>query len=105
MPAVPTRITDLAHLAEAARRLGQSDRVIQVDVSAPQVVRTPGGRVGHWLVSGEPLVGPGSSTALAEAVDRAAERDETSDAVADRWSGGALAEVMARGAEREEYSR
>lgn len=55
---VPTRITDLPHLAEAARRLGQTDRVIRVDAPKPQEVRTPGRRVGQWLMSGQQLKTP-----------------------------------------------
>lgn len=52
---VPTPITELAHLAAAARRLGQTDRVIRVDAGEPQRVRTPGRRPGQWLMSGVPV--------------------------------------------------
>lgn len=55
---IPTPITELPHLAEAARRLGQTGRVIRVDAPKPQIVRTPGRRVGQWLMSGEQLKTP-----------------------------------------------
>lgn len=77
--AIPTAITDIPQLAAAARRLGQTDRVIQVDAPEPQRVRTPGRRVGQWLVSGQML--PGS-------------------ALADYRPGSALADPARDGAER-----
>lgn len=52
---VPTPITEIPHLAEAARRRGETDRVIAVDAAPPQQVRTPGGQVGRWLGSGQPV--------------------------------------------------
>ncbi|MEU5410482.1 hypothetical protein [Nocardia asteroides] len=55
---IPTPITELPHLAEAARRLGQTGRVIRVDAPKPQEVRTPGRSVGQWLMSGERLKTP-----------------------------------------------
>ncbi|WP_040703984.1 hypothetical protein [Nocardia takedensis] len=67
---VPTPIADLPHLAEAARRLGQTDRVICVDYPEPQSpVRTPGRRIGQWLASGE-LLTDRSGNAVAGAVAR-----------------------------------
>lgn len=57
-PSIPTPITELPHLAEAARRLGQTDRVIRVDAPKPPEVKTPGRRVGQWLMSGEELKPP-----------------------------------------------
>ena len=56
--AIPTPITDLPHLAKAAIRSGQTDRVIWVDPPKPPKVRTPGRRVGQWLMSGEELKPP-----------------------------------------------
>ena len=55
---IPTPITEIPHLAEAARRRGETNRVIRVDAPQPQQVRTPGRRVGQWLSSGEPLSPP-----------------------------------------------
>ncbi|WP_416567350.1 hypothetical protein [Nocardia testacea] len=52
---VQTRITDLPHLAAAARRHGTTDRVLQVDAPEPQQVRTPNRRPGQWLGSGQRL--------------------------------------------------
>lgn len=57
-PGIPTPITELPHLAEAARRLGQTGRAIRVDAPKPQTVRTPGRRAGQWLMSGEQLKTP-----------------------------------------------
>ncbi|WP_067652928.1 hypothetical protein [Nocardia harenae] len=48
-------VTDLPHLAEAARRRGEADRWIRVDATPAQVVRTPGRRPGQWLGSGAPV--------------------------------------------------
>ncbi len=67
---VPTPITELAHLAPAARRLGQTDRVIRVDAGEPQKVRTPGRRPGQWLMSGEPVSAAGWSPLAAHLPSR-----------------------------------
>ncbi|WP_306364373.1 hypothetical protein [Nocardia sp. CC227C] len=53
--AVLTPITDIPHLAEAARRLGQTDREIWVDKPMPPRVHTRGRGPDQWLVSGRPL--------------------------------------------------
>ncbi|MEU6579567.1 hypothetical protein [Nocardia sp. NPDC046763] len=55
-----TPITEIAHLSEAAKRLGHTDRRIWVDRPEPQQLQTPGRVPGQWLMSGEMLVGPGS---------------------------------------------
>lgn len=52
---VPTRVTDLPHLADAARRSGRANRVVRVDAPAPQQVHTPNRRAGQWLGSGRLL--------------------------------------------------
>ncbi|MGY1969745.1 hypothetical protein ACW9HH_36480 [Nocardia gipuzkoensis] len=48
-------ITELPHLAAAARRLGETARVVQVEVSTVSPVQTPGREPGQWLGSGERL--------------------------------------------------
>ncbi|MBF6132794.1 DUF2493 domain-containing protein [Nocardia otitidiscaviarum] len=53
-----TPVTEVAHLAEAARRLGQTDRRIWVDKPAPPTIRTPGRVPGQWLKCGEKLPDP-----------------------------------------------
>jgi hypothetical protein len=53
--AVLTPITQVPHLAEAARRLGQTDRRIWVDKRVPPHIKTPNREPGQWLLSGERL--------------------------------------------------
>ncbi|WP_280232294.1 hypothetical protein [Nocardia cyriacigeorgica] len=52
---MPTPITEIPHLAEAARRRGETDRVIRVDAAPQQTVRTPGARPGQWIGSRQPV--------------------------------------------------
>lgn len=88
--AVLTPVIEIPHLAEAAKRLGHTDRRIWVDRPAPPVVRTPGRVPGQWLGCGELLPNPcscpedqfsrgggavGSGNAVADALDRNAERE------------------------------
>ena len=54
-PTVSVPITQLPHLAEAARRRGHTARVIRVDAPSSQQVKTPGRCPGRWLGSGAPL--------------------------------------------------
>ncbi|MFE2961831.1 DUF2493 domain-containing protein [Nocardia tengchongensis] len=56
--AVLTPITEVPHLAAAARRLGQADRQIWVDRTTPPKVQTPNRVPGQWLLSGEFLTDP-----------------------------------------------
>ncbi|MGW4247981.1 hypothetical protein [Nocardia sp. NPDC004722] len=74
---VLTPITQIPQLAEAARRLGHTDRAIRVDRPAPPVVHTPGRVAGQWLLSGEMLTGPGAprQNAFAEAAARESDMD------------------------------
>ncbi|MCU1646402.1 MAG: hypothetical protein JWN03_6677 [Nocardia sp.] len=101
-PADPKRsvlvpITEIPHLAEAAKRLGQTDRMIRVELPEPAQVKTVGREVGQWLRCGEYLPDPcncpederfsrspnrsplagyaGSGNALADAVTRTADRE------------------------------
>ncbi|MFE3227641.1 hypothetical protein [Nocardia sp. NPDC059228] len=48
-----TPITELPHLAEAAKRSGRTDRQIWVDRPEPQKLQTPNRVPGQWLLSGE----------------------------------------------------
>jgi hypothetical protein len=79
-------ITDLPHLAEAARRRGEADRWIRVDATPQQLVRTPGRRPGQWLGSGAPVQ---------------ERKSEKSSALAAHRGGNALARNAARNSERE----
>ncbi|MFI7524562.1 hypothetical protein [Nocardia salmonicida] len=57
-PPIPTPITDLPHLADAARRRGETHRVVNVDATPPPTIRTPGRTADQWLMSGEPITLP-----------------------------------------------
>lgn len=48
-------VTEVAHLAAAAVRRGETDRKVLVDLPAPQKVLTPGREPGQWLGSGQRL--------------------------------------------------
>ena len=50
---VLTPITEVQHLAEAAKRSGRTDRQIWVDRPEPQQLKTPNRVPGQWLLSGE----------------------------------------------------
>ncbi|MGW6728740.1 hypothetical protein ACWF9G_22810 [Nocardia sp. NPDC055029] len=57
-PPIPTPITDLDHLAAAARRRGETHRVVNVDAATPPTIRTPGRAPNQWLMTGEPVALP-----------------------------------------------
>jgi hypothetical protein len=52
---VLTPMSEIAHLADAAKRLGCQDRLIRVDRPAPPEIKTPGRHPNQWLLSGAPL--------------------------------------------------
>ncbi|WP_157778104.1 hypothetical protein [Nocardia terpenica] len=54
-PSIPTPITALDHLAAAAHRRGDTQRIIAVDAPTPPKVKTPRRTTDQWLASGEPL--------------------------------------------------
>ncbi|MBL1079486.1 hypothetical protein JK358_34280 [Nocardia sp. 2] len=56
--AVLIPITEIPHLAAAARRLGHTDRLVRVDAPAPPQIKTPGREPGQWLGCGERLPDP-----------------------------------------------
>lgn len=62
-PADPRRsvlipITELPHLADAAKRSGQTDRLIRVELPEPVQINTPNRAPGQWLASGKHLPDP-----------------------------------------------
>ncbi|MEV6070051.1 hypothetical protein AB0L82_26195 [Nocardia sp. NPDC052001] len=98
--AVLTRITDIPHMAEHARRLGQTDRWIWVDRPTPPLVRTPDREAGQWLKCGEHL--PDSCICRDEP---GRPRRAGSSALADHKAGSALAEATALEIEHEGMDR
>lgn len=79
-------VTQMPHLAEAARKLGRGHtaRVLRVHI-AEQQVKTPNRRVGQWLMSGEPLK-PAAPQYLTEQEIEQMEMDR--DGIAAPWEGG-----------------
>lgn len=83
----PTRtvfvpITQMPHLADAARKSGHTARVLRVQIPE-QRVETPNRRVGQWLGSGQPLK-PVPQQYLSEAEIAEIEREP----IAAPWEGG-----------------
>ncbi|MGW4365434.1 hypothetical protein ACWEKT_07290 [Nocardia takedensis] len=72
--AAATPITQIPQLADAARHLGQTDRVIMVDPAPPQQLHTPGAQLGRWFVSGASLDGWSGSDWSASERDGGVER-------------------------------
>lgn len=105
-PADPKRsvlvpITEIPHLAEAAKRLGQTDRMIRVELPEPSQVKTPGHEVDQWMRCGEFLPDPcGCSEG------QGTSRRPGNSALARRpGNGNALTEAITRSTEREGMDR
>lgn len=77
-------VTQLPHLARAAKEHGTQDRLIRVDLPEPQQVKTPGGRVGQWLMSGQELK-PAAPQYLTE---QEIEQMDMDRAIPAPWEGG-----------------
>ncbi|MFC7429960.1 hypothetical protein [Nocardia tengchongensis] len=68
--AVLTPITEIAHLADAAKRSGRTDRQVWVDRPERQKLQTPNRVPGQWLLSGEFLTDPPERPTPWEGFDR-----------------------------------
>jgi hypothetical protein len=77
-------VTQLPHLAAAARKSGHTARVVRVHIPEQQV-KTPGRRVGQWLMSGKELK-PAAPQYLTE--QEIEQMDMDRDGIAAPWEGG-----------------
>ncbi|MBF6150281.1 hypothetical protein [Nocardia nova] len=77
-------IIEMPHLAEAAKKSGHTARVLRVHIPDQQV-KTPGRRVGQWLMSGEPLKPPAPQYLTEQEIEQM-EMDR--DGIAAPWEGG-----------------